>query len=251
MRLMRLITALVRRFPVTVLSLMTVASLLLTLACSSGPAPTPTPTPIPAPPVDEILSAVGQGIAGMSTAKIGMVDETESGAKFFGTTFKGMEAEVEAPNSFRMVVDVVSPNFGFVQIEIVKVGEQAVMKFSQDAPWTPLPPSQVPFDFGGLTGLFSDLPAVVQDVAVTGLETVQGTETIRVEGTVLSDALAGLITSADPGHTINLTLWVDPTELDLRQLSIKGQLYDDDAPETVRLITIRDINVPVEIELPQ
>ena len=37
-------------------------------------------------------------------------------------------------------MDVVAPGFGFVEIEMLAVGDQAYMKFSKDAPWAPLPP---------------------------------------------------------------------------------------------------------------
>ncbi len=179
-----------------------------------------------------------------------MVDETETGALFFGTTFKSMEAVVKTPNNFRMMVDVVAPGFGFVEIEIIKVGDQAVMKFSKDAPWIPLPPEEVPFNFAGLAIVFGNLPNTVQSVAMKGKETLHGEETVLVEVVVPSDALLDLITSADPGNEITLTMWIDKSELVLRQLRLAGQIYNDDAPETTRLITLEDINVPVEVELP-
>ena len=58
----------------------------------------------------------------MSSAKFDMVDESESGAEFFGTTFKSMEAEVASPDSFRMLVSVVAPGLGFVKIEMLGSG---------------------------------------------------------------------------------------------------------------------------------
>ena len=155
------------------------AFLFLAAACGGESTPTATPAPV----LSDVLTNAGEKMAAMSSAKFSMVDEKESGAKFFETTFKSLEAEVKAPDSFRMLVEVVSPAFGFVEIEMMAVGEQALMKFSKDAPWAPLPLDQVAEHF-------------------------------------------------------------------LRQLRIAGQLYDDDGPETTRLVTIDGINVPVEIELP-
>ena len=179
-----------------------------------------------------------------------MSDETETGALFFGTTFKSMEAVVRTPNDFSMQVDVVAPGFGFVEIVIIKVGDDAVMKFSKDAPWIPLPPEQVPFNFAGLASVFGNLPSIVQSVDMKGAETVQGQETILVEVVVDSGDLLELITSADPGNEMTITMWIDESELVLRQMRLAGQIYNDDAPETTRLITLEDINVPVDIELP-
>ena len=252
---MKLSSTLIRRLSIT---LLLIGSLFLAAACSeesmptltTTTAPTATPVPTPTPSVDDFLAAAGASIAGMETAKFGLIDETETGALFFGTTFKSMEAELEAPSSVSMVVSVVAPGFGFVEIEIIEVEEQAFLKFSKGAPWAPLPPDEVPFDFAGLGVVFATLQDTIQNVAMTGRETIGGTQTLRIEGVILSEALLPLITSADSGHEVALTLWIDETELVLRQARLAGQIYDADAPETTRLLTIEDINVPVDIELP-
>ena len=73
------------------------ASLFLTSACETESAPTPTPTP----DVDDLLSMAGEKLAALTTAKFKLVDEMESGAKFFGTTFKRMEADGEGPRQLQ------------------------------------------------------------------------------------------------------------------------------------------------------
>ena len=241
---MNLSRTLRRGWSITVLML---AFLFLAAAC--GGESTPVPTPMPQ--LSDVLASAGEKLAAMSTAKFKMVDETESGAKFFRTTFKSMEADVKAPDSFRMVVEVVAPGFGFVEIEMVAVGDQAFMKFSKDAPWTPLPLEQVPFNFAGLGMTLRDLLATIEDGTITGRESLRGAQAIRVEGTLGSEELSNLITSVEPGFSVALTLWIDEAEHALRQIRIAGQIYADDAPETVRVLTIEDIDVPVDIQLPE
>ena len=220
--------------------------LMLLAACAEESAPTTT-EPLG---VDEILTEVGTKVAAVSTARFVLVDELETGAPFLGTALKRMEAVAETPNNFQMLADVEAPVFGFVQVQIVKVGDQTVMKLYEGAPWSPLSPDQVPFDFEGLGAVFSDLPTKISEAAIAGQEVLDGVQTIRIEGSTSSDHLAPLITSADPGHTVDLTLWVEETTFDLRQVRIAGQLYDDDAPETTRLLTLDDVNQPVDIQLP-
>ncbi len=184
-----------------------------------------TPTPAPDVELDDLLSSAGEKMAAMSTMKFNMVDEEETGAKFFGTIFKSMETEVEAPDSFRMVVDVEAPGFGFVEIEMLAVGDQAYIKLSKDAPWNPLPLDQVPFNFAGLGLTLRDLLITIKDDAiVTGREFVQDTQSIRVEADLASDKLLSLISTADPGHAVALTLWIDETEHTLRQIKIAGRI---------------------------
>ena len=98
--------------------------------------------------------------------------------------------------------------------------------------------------------VFTTLPNTIRDAALTGREEMQGAQAIIIEGVVDSGDLLPLITSANPGHPIALTLWIDEAEALLRQIRLAGQIYDDDGPETTRLLTIENINVPVDIELP-
>ena len=235
-----------RRVPTGVLA---ACVLLLAAACQSEPADPAVQDP-EGPPVEELLAGVAGELAAMTTVQFGMVDELESGAGFFGTTFKSMEAEVSSPDRVRMLVDVVAPGLGFAQVEILAVGEQSVIKFSRDAPWVPLPLDQVPFNFGAVGPSLSEVVRTMTGGAITGRESVLGLPAIRVEGQIVSDDLSTLITSADSGHAVALTLWVEEGSHTLRQLRIAGRLFNDDAAETRRLLTITGVNVPVDIELP-
>ena len=226
------------------------ASLLSAGGCADAPDSTTAPTTAEAMGVDEILAASGEKMSAMSTVRFGMVDETETGAPFLGTDLKSMEAVVETPNNFRMAASVVAPAFGFVEAEIVKVGDKSLIKLFANAPWAPLT-QPVPFDFEGLRMVFAQLSATIGEAEKTGSETLDGVGTVRVGGTVDSGALAPFLTSADPGHTVTLTLWVDETTFDLRQVRVAGRIYDEDGEGTTRLLTLDEINLPVDIQLPE
>ncbi len=245
---MNLSRTLRHRLSITVLVL---GFLFLAAACGgeSAPAGAPASTPEPELSVSDLLSSAGGKLAAMSTAKFEMIDEKESGAKFFGNTLKTVNGEIKAPESVRMLVDVEAPGLGFVEIEILAVGDQAFMKFSKDAPWVPLPRDQVPFNFGGIGATLSELLPVMKDVAIVGQESVGGAQTIRIDGNVTSEQMSTLITSVNSGHAITLSLWLDEVDHVLRQFRIAGQLFDDDGPGTSRLVTM-DIDVPVDIQLP-
>ena len=113
---------------------------------SPTPAPTATPTPAPTPTpsaeeeLNVLLSSVEERLAAMSTAEFDMTDETESGAPFFGTTFKSLSGQVKSPDSFWMQVKVVVPGLGFAEIEMMAVGEEAFDEISRKArPGHPCP----------------------------------------------------------------------------------------------------------------
>ena len=179
-----------------------------------------------------------------------MVDEKESGAKFFGMTLKSLEGEVKSPDGFKMFVDVENPSFGFVVIEMTALGEDAFIKFSADAPWLPLPLDQVPFNFGELGPVLGQVLPAMENTEITGRESIGGVESIRVEGDATSEDLADLIPTVDAGHTLRLGFWFSEADHTITQFQILGKILNDDAPETSRLITISNINLPVEIQLP-
>ncbi len=221
------------------------------LALAVGCQGTPDPTPKPELTVNELLASAREKLAAISSVKFRMTDELQTGSKFFNTTLKSVEGEVSASDSMRMAVDVESPVFGFIEIEIVAVGDQSLMKFSRDAPWLPLSLDDVPFNFRGMGFTLSELVPLLKAPSKVGQESVGGVQTILLEGTLQSEDLSNLITSTDAGHTVMLSLWIDETEHTLKQLRITGQVFNDDGPETRRLIVINEINVPIDIQLPE
>ena len=222
--------------------------LLLTTACGSETAPTTSSEPELT--VEELFAGVGDSLESFSTAKFRMIDELESGTKFFGTTLKNVDGEVQSPDRARMTVEVESPAMGFAEIEIVAGSEEAYVKLFAGASWNPLPLEEVPFNFIGLGSTLSGLLPYVDDPTIVGREALGDAQTVRVEGRLVSEDLTSLITSADPGYEIDLTLWIDQTDYSLWQLRIAGQIFDDDGPETSRLIILSDYDAPVEIQLP-
>ena len=221
-----------------------------TPAATATPTPVPTPTPDAEEQLNQLLVSVESKLANISTATFDMIDETESGAPFFGTTFRSLTGQVKSPESFWMLVKVVAPGFGFVEIEMTAVGEEAFIKFSEDAPWTPLPLDQVPFNFGEIGPQLSRLVPALSDVSLIGPESVGDIPNIGFKGNITSEGMSGLITGVDPGHSITLTFWVDENEHSLRQLRIAGRLFNGDGPETIRLLDITSVNVDVDIQLP-
>ena len=228
-----------------------------TFGPTPAPEATPTPTRQPTPTLtaeeqlSDLLSRVEWKLAAMSTATFDLVDVHESGAPFFRTNFKSLTGIVKSPHSFWMQVNVVAPGFGSIRIEMTAVGEEAYMKFSEDGPWTPLPLEQVPFNFGEIGLQLSRLVPALTDVSLLDPEAGEDVQIIGFEGLISSDELSGLITGVDPGHTVTLTFWVDEVEHTLRRFQIAGKLFNDDAPETMRLLDVTGVNVPVDIQLPE
>ena len=231
------------------ISVLSMVLAVLASACESDPPPAPEPTPEPELSLDELLQSGGAKLAAITTAKFTMVDEMESGKQFFGNDLKSVRGDIRSPDGVALQVDVEHPAFGFVQMEIVAVQEQAFMKFSKDAPWLPIPLDQVPFNFGAIGVTLSELLSIMDNAAIVGRETIAEFQTIRVDGNVMSEDMSGLISDVNSGHALTLTYWFDEADHTMRQFRIHGMLYDEDAPDTSRLVNM-ELNVPVDIQLP-
>lgn len=241
----------VARTAIRTVPIVALAMGLLFLAAACGTDPEPTPETEPEMSLEDVIARTGENLAALSTVRFQMIDEEETGAKFFGSTLKNVDGEVQSPDSARLVVEVESAALGFAEIEIVAVGDEALMKFSAGAPWNPLPLDQVPFNFVGLGITLSDLLPKVKNPAITGEESLGSGPAVMVEGTLVSEDLSTLITSADSGHPINLTLWIGKADQVLRQIRISGQIFDDDGPGTSRLIILTDYGAAIDIQLPE
>ena len=213
------------------------------------PGPAETPVSIPGVSLDELLARLWENQGYISTATLTLTEEVESGAKFFGGTFKSMDVEVKAPSSSRMLLHLEVPTGEAAQVELVVVGDQA--RFRTDASWVPFPIDLLPFNFDSVGTTLAELIPVLKEPAISGQELVLGIQTIRVKATVLSSHLSGLFISSEPRNELKLTLWIDNANHTFRQLRIEGQLYRDDSPDTRRLLTIDAINVPIDIQLPE
>ena len=79
-----------------------VMGVLFLVAACGGESATSAPTPEPELSVNDLLSSAGEKLAAMSTAKFKMIDEEESGAKFFGNTLNRQDPCCPRPGARRL-----------------------------------------------------------------------------------------------------------------------------------------------------
>jgi hypothetical protein len=83
-----------------------------------------------------------------------------------------------------------------------------------------------------------------------GIEELNHRDAHRIQGTVRSDDLSTLVPNAGEGFDVALELWVDRSESLLLQVLITGQVVDTDLPDAARVLTLDDIDIPVDISPP-
>ena len=83
-----------------------------------------------------------------------------------------------------------------------------------------------------------------------GEERVNGVDILQISGEIASEDLAELVPGSEPGLLVRLELWLDQKQGLLQQVHIIGRVVPNDAVNTLRELTLKDINQPVVIEAP-
>ncbi len=230
--------------------LLLMASLLWTLACGSTPTATNVPDPSPTPTPLEVMEESSSKMIRLNTASFHLEDQGETSARFFGLKFESLDGQVRMPDSFKVQVEATS-FLGFIKIEIVAVGDQAVISdFINKEKWNPIAVDDLPFNFANLGNNLAEIIPGIMDPAFAGEEGLDGQMSWRIRGTVPSEGLSPLLPGTAPGRQVGLELWIDQEQMVLRKIRIEGEIYPGDSPSVVRVLDIFAFDEPVDISLP-
>ena len=158
---------------------------------------------------------------------------------------------VDIPDRFRLKVQAESlfPP-AFVEINIVVIEDRAFMTDPGTGRWSEQAPESLPINLSNLGRTLANIIEAVEAPTLLGSEELKGYDTYRIEGRIKSQNLSELVPGADEGLDVRLDLWLDRDRSLLRKVLITGRVVSSDAADTVRLLTLDDINLPVEISPP-
>ena len=231
-----------------------IAAMLLAqaVACGSLPSPTPTPTPKPTPDPQVTLRRAVSQVLEMESAAFTLEHQVGSTILFPGLEMSKASGVVDIPDKIRLRVEAQStiPR-SFVEINVVIIGDQAWMTDFITGQWRQVPPESLPVTFSDLGRTLADIIEAVRDPRLVGPQELDGRNTYRIEGRVQSEDLAALVPGAGEGFEVVLMLWLDQDDGSLRRVLISGQVVPSDIPGAVRLLTLEDINLPVDITVPE
>lgn len=159
---------------------------------------------------------------------------------------------VAIPDKFKLTVEAeASGSRSFVEIRVVVIEEQAYISDPGTGRWRRVPVDSLPFSFANLGRSLAGIIEAVDSPVLIGVERLEGRDAQRFRGLIKSQALASLVPGAGPDFDVKLDLWVERVESRLLQARISGKVVPTDIPDAVRLLTLDDINVPVDIAPPE
>ena len=155
--------------------------------------------------------------------------------------------EVAAPGNFVVTVEAKSL-FSRTDLEIGLMSIDGVTQMTNvfTGEWGEVSPDTLPFDFSDFGGILAHIVEQVRTPVLLGQESMGGREVYRIGGTIMSEDLRGLVPTAATGYPVALELLTDRDTGNLIEVKITGQVVATDDPESQRLLTISDLNQPVQ-----
>ena len=162
-----------------------------------------------------------------------------------------VSGEISIPDRFSVTVEAQSefPK-SYLEISIVRIEDTAYMTSIFGGGWNQISPDSLPFNLFGLGQTLAGIMDAMQTPQVLGEERLNGIDSLYIGGAIDSQDLAQLVPGAGEGFPVGLELWLDQSRGLLQKVLIVGRVVPMDDTDTVRELTLRDINQPVNIEVP-
>jgi hypothetical protein len=228
--------------------LVTGIALVLVFAVGCSPAATPTPD-LQIGPQQVLRQAIDRVLALKSGA---FTLEHQKGTTVLlpGIEMSKVYGVAEIPDRFRFTVEAEVSNT-FVKASVVVIEDQAYMTNFLTGRWQPVAKEVLPLNFANLGQTLGDIIQAVQDPKLVGAEKLNGHDAYHIQGKIRSDDLSTLVPNAGQGFDVVMDLWVERSDFLLRQVWLTGQVVDTDVPDAVRVLTLDEVDIPVDISPPE
>ena len=217
----------------------------ISTACGSAPTPTPDLNLVPETMLEQAISRLDR----LSYASF-LLDQPEGTTELLpGLEMSRVYGVVANPDRFRFTVEA-QVSGTYVETDMVVIADQAYMTNFFTGKWEEVGMELLPVNFANLGETLSDILGSIESPSLVGAESIEERPVYLVQGQVLSDDLSGLVPNATPGFDVTLELWLDQSTSMLLQVVIAGQVVSTDLVRAVRVLSLDDIDVPVEITPP-
>ena len=205
-------------------------------ACGNGSTSQPSNTTLDIDPTPVMRQAVGQLLA-LESASFSLDHLEGSTILVPGVLMTRIYGEVSIPGRFSVTVEAESefPK-SYLEINIITVDDAAYMTDIFTGRWNQISADSLPFNLSGLGQTLADIVDAVESPVAVGEERLRGVGTFHIK--------------AGEDFPVGLELWLGWEQGLLQQVRIIGRVVPTDDADTVRQLSLEDINQPVEISPP-
>ena len=179
-----------------------------------------------------------------------VLDQTQGTTELLpGLEMTRVYGVVANPDRFRFTVEA-QVSGTYVETDMVVIADRVYMTNFFTGNWDEVGMDLLPVNFANLGETLSAILGSIQSPRLIGAKSLGERPVYVVQGRVLSDDLSGLVPNATPGFDVMLELWIEQSDGLLLQIVITGQVIYTDIVDAVRILSLDDIDVPVEITPP-
>ncbi|SUZ94929.1 uncharacterized protein METZ01_LOCUS47783 [marine metagenome] len=216
-------------------------------ACSST---TPTEPPDRLPEIESTMRQAVDQLLALKSAAFSLEHLEGATVLLPGVLMTKVSGVISVPGRFKVTVEAESefPK-SYLEIGVITIEDAAYMTDIFTGRWNKISAEALPFNLSGLGQTLAGIVESVQQPRAIRTERLNGIDTMLIKGQIVSEGLSELVPGSAEGFPVELELWLERDGL-LRQVLIVGQVVATDDPDTVRKLTLDNINQPVEIEPP-
>ena len=222
--------------------------LLLVMGCGKKEeAPPPEPAPPPPLTAAEIIAKASEKLDALSSFHFGL-DQKGGGTPIaMGLEMTAASGDIARPDKLKIKVFA-----GFVEVEVITVGEITYMTNPLTGKWEPLPSEFTAVKlFDPDTGLTAIVGGITKTTKIAE-EKIAGVLCYHIKGVLDSGELRPISCGmAIEGVPIDTDVWIGKDDFLLRQIRLEGQVTEGEEPGIVRTLSVSNFDQPVTIELPE
>ena len=217
----------------------------ISIGCGGAPTPTPELNVDPQAILGQAISQLNQ----LSYASF-LLDQPQGTTELLpGLEMSRVYGVVANPDRFRFTVEA-QVGGSYVETDMVVIADQAYMTNFFTEKWEEVGMDLLPVNFANLGQTLSVILGSIQSPGLAGVESLGERPVYLVQGRVDSGDLSRLVPNAAPGFNVPLELWLEQSSGLLLRVVITGQVISTDIADAVRVFSLDDIDVPVEITPP-
>lgn len=224
-------------------------------AAQDGPTPTPTPPPDP----KALLTETAANARGLESMRFAVTHETGS---IFVSAANAKATEARGAWNLTQGADIAIDAYlvagpdadlesgTYIQLNMLVTPDSYFITDPLSGVWTKRPLSSLPVPIDQIANIVGDMLETVENPQLAGQESLDGVATYRITGRAPATVMEWLLLTGVEGQYVDIEVWTDTEQKLMQKVRLNGPISEFDNPDTVRVITLSDVNESVSVEPP-
>ncbi|MDY6911815.1 MAG: LppX_LprAFG lipoprotein [Chloroflexota bacterium] len=203
--------------------------------------------PSPSLTAEQIIERCSEEVAALQSFHFELDQEGGGTPIAMGLEMDAASGDMLKPDKLNIEVSA-----GFIQVELITVGDITYMTNPLNGNWEPLPNNLTAVRLFDPNIGIKVVVSGITNATVLGEEKVGGALCYYVRGVIDSGELSAISCGAAiEGITIDTDIWISKKDFLPRKFRFEGQITKNEEIGIVRILTVSEFNEPVTIELPE